>query len=827
MRTSRKAHIGEALEGSLIADQLRLEQDSVTDGVNRYREMAQVAMKRGERPSLKPVERFMLHWYLPLREEIKMDQTRIRRGSEKITSATGYYIWGPVMLMLKAERIAVCAMHQALDVCLTDPLGVKFAHVAYSIGRSVVAEIQLDTLKKSDKEAYDEMDRRLRAINPCTVNWYCNRTLDDPIWNRKVCAHLGVRLFWHLIHTASIRDYEKPFERAFIPEYRREQKRTVRYIRCSDELLDIIDEGTAAREMLHPRYQPMLVPPLPQSSTHEGGYLRLRAPLVSKLTRGQKALIEKANMPEVYAGFNALQSTAWRINEEVLDAQISAWNAGGGVLGVPPVHNLPMPEKLKVGDQKAINANAHERAEVWEMNRQMKGERKMFNMLVGDAARFRKRRIHIPHFMCFRSRCYARPTVLNHQRGDMVRALFEFADPRPMSDRAMWWLKVHAANCYGIDKVPFDDRVQWTDNNASMIQLCAEKPEATTFWHDADKGDAPWQFLAACNALIYPNCGARLPVQADGTCNGLQHYAAMGRDEAGAVAVNLLPCSFPNRVYSDVARETEKLVLDDAANSTAWLQFKKRDGTILRYEIKEIAARLCGNITDDTVKHPVMTAVYGVTYVGARQQVYESLTKAGYDSESKYRTSMYLSRLVIDSMDSVVPVARSIMVWLGKLARIVSIKLRKPLVWRTPLGFPVQQPYRQLKKFTIRTIMQDLRLAVTDDNLPVLPSRQIDGFAPNFVHSIDATHMLMVANECKKRGIAFAAVHDSFWSHAEDMDELRQIVLEKFVELHRVDLLDDLVGQLREQHPGVEFPDPPPRGNLDINRCLNATYAFS
>jgi DNA-directed RNA polymerase len=42
------------------------------------------------------------------------------------------------------------------------------------------------------------------------------------------------------------------------------------------------------------------------------------------------------------------------------------------------------------------------------------------------------------------------------------------------------------------------------------------------------------------------------PVHQDGSCNGLQHYAALGRDQAGAESVNLFPFEKPSDVYSDV-----------------------------------------------------------------------------------------------------------------------------------------------------------------------------------------------------------------------------------------------------------------------------------
>ena len=69
------------------------------------------------------------------------------------------------------------------------------------------------------------------------------------------------------------------------------------------------------------------------------------------------------------------------------------------------------------------------------------------------------------------------------------------------------------------------------------------------WWQSAD---APWQCLAACmevrDALASGDPAAfrsRLPVQMDGSCNGLQHYAALSRDAPGAHAVNLLPVDRP------------------------------------------------------------------------------------------------------------------------------------------------------------------------------------------------------------------------------------------------------------------------------------------
>lgn len=54
--------------------------------------------------------------------------------------------------------------------------------------------------------------------------------------------------------------------------------------------------------------------------------------------------------------------------------------------------------------------------------------------------------------------------------------------------------------------------------------------------------------------LPHPACHCPPPAQ-DGSCNGLQHYAALGRDSMGATSVNLSPSDLPQDVYSEVAAQ--------------------------------------------------------------------------------------------------------------------------------------------------------------------------------------------------------------------------------------------------------------------------------
>jgi len=100
---------------------------------------------------------------------------------------------------------------------------------------------------------------------------------------------------------------------------------------------------------------------------------------------------------------------------------------------------------------------------------------------------------------------------------------------------------------------------------------------------------------------------SHFPVHQDGSCNGLQHYAALGRDQAGAESVNLAPSPIPQDVYSAVASLVEKLRQRDAENGVS------------------VAQVLEGFIKRKVIKQTVMTTVYGVTRYGARLQIAKQL----------------------------------------------------------------------------------------------------------------------------------------------------------------------------------------------------------
>jgi len=113
------------------------------------------------------------------------------------------------------------------------------------------------------------------------------------------------------------------------------------------------------------------------------------------------------------------------------------------------------------------------------------------------------------------------------------------------------------------------------------------------------------------------------------------------------------------------------------------------------------------------------------------------------------------------------------------------------------------------------------------DKLPVSVTRQKSAFPPNYVHSLDSTHMLMTAVEMDHRGLAFTAVHDSYWTHASDVSVMNETLRHCFLDLYQAPLLEQLLESFQLRHPEEEFPPLPPRGDLDITKVLDADYFFS
>ncbi|XP_011069439.2 DNA-directed RNA polymerase 1A [Sesamum indicum] len=87
--------------------------------------------------------------------------------------------------------------------------------------------------------------------------------------------------------------------------------------------------------------------------------------------------------------------------------------------------------------------------------------------------------------------------------------------------------------------------------------------------------------------------------------------------------------------------------------------------------------------------------------------------------------------------------------------------------------------------------------------------------------------MMMTAIACSEAGLSFAGVHDSYWTHACDVDKMNMILREKFVELYEAPILENLLEGFQKSFPNLNFPPLPERGDFDLREVLESTYFFN
>ena len=473
------------------------------------------------------------------------------------------------------------------------------------------------------------------------------------------------------------------------------------------------------------------------------------------------------------------------------------------------------------------------------------------------AEKFMDDAIYFPTNLDFRGRAYPIPPNLSHLGSDLCRGLLTFAEKKPLGEAGFFWLKVHLSNLFGNNKISFDERAVWVDEHLPRIYDSVNKPlDGDRYW---DTAEEPFQALAAMYEIVNAiesgdptTYECSLPIHQDGSCNGLQHYAALGRDYSGGMAVNLTPNSEPQDVYTRVLdivlmkmQNDEKIPAEVGVEyyneNTAYKLGKEvydaQEGPKLTTEadVKNgiLARQLSGYVARKVIKQTVMTSVYGVTRIGARAQIQSRLEEKIYRNRimtpeldrELFDASRYLADLTLNSLEEMFAGAKEIMDWLGNCSHLIA-KAGHVMSWVTPMGLPVMQPYRQMASHTVRTTMQSITLSIEDEALPVNSSKQRSAFPPNYVHSLDATHMLMTCLRMKDQNLTYASVHDSYWTHPCDIPVMSKLIRECFVELYGGPVLEDLRDSLVMRYPEIDFPPVPETGTLELNEVLDSKYFF-
>jgi DNA-directed RNA polymerase len=725
------------------------------------------------------------------------------------------------------------------------------------IGTAVEAELWASDLAERDPKLFERVVRRskakhsrrdLRIKSAKIVSEKAGHEWDA--WTSDLKVHVGEVLLNAVLERSDVFQIERDGEASvvvFTPD--------------AFAAIQIMDE---IEQWMRPVYMPMVVPPRPWTSTSTGCYLSRevsnRLKLVKTSDRHVLSMLDQkiksGEAKPFIDGINAIQATPFAINQPIMNMVRWAFSEGLTIKKLPrrdPLPKVEFPDEYDTMDWKEQKGWRLKAAEVATINRGIMSEAAGFRQdmwmaqMLAEVPAF-----YLPHNVDFRGRIYPIPHF-NNQRADYIKAMIRFAEGKPLGKSGARWLMIHLANCGDFEKVSkksFDARRQWVNANHDRIMSVAADPKTNLWWTEAD---SPFQFLAACIeyrdwCVLGDAFVSHLPISLDGSNSGLQHYSAALRAEDDGRHVNLVPQDKPADIYQAVADRTMEMVQAEAGDPLAdlWLAY---------------------GITRSVVKRNVMTFAYSSETFGFKQQLIDDLmtplhhkvllgelTEHPFKDQS-WAAAGYLAKKVFAAVNETVAKAGEGMRFLQKAASLLAHE-KKPLVWTTPVGFPVLHRYSEFEVKRVNLFLYDRAIKVADAmtgdkvtedggvlrrifaNVRVRPkdtinkSKQKSAVAPNVIHSLDAAHLLKTVNLAHAEGInSFCMIHDSFATHAADTGRFFDIIRDQMVEMYTKH------DPFQEIHAAAcaalsdkgrdKLPNPPAKGSLDLDAIRSSLYAFA
>lgn len=875
--------------------QVELEMLMIERGADRYRSKVAKAIDKQEMTSLRPYRRILEDMVDVMGKGLTswlQGNAKVLRGKRGARSL--------VYDCLKGMDPYVCAFVTAR--ALLDGVTIQntnLRRLASAVGAAVEYEARMASWLKRDPKLFHEVQRSLTAqkataqhrkrVNINRFNKLIKTKHRWRPWTRDEHLHVGLKLLDILARVSGHVQITKD------PAFKRMGKKEAPYmVTCGPELLQYLEESTTNDQERTPQYLPCLMPPKRWEGVRRGGYytpLMVLPRLIRFKTSNEEVQgmaadeYDALDMPKVFSALDKVQEVPWRVNQRVLAIAHEAWERDMAIGKLGKREPLDLPAPLPGQRRDDLKGEARKAAEAeWQKKHPKKFAewKRLAATTYGDNARrvsngmavrttleiadmFAKEEFYFPHMLDFRGRMYPIPAYLQPQGNDLARGLLTFAHGRPVGEWGLYWLAVHLANCWGNDKVSYDERRDWVESQDEMWVRIANAPLKNLEW---TKVDDPWQTLAAILEYARVRCSdnppgevSSLPVRVDGTCNGIQHLSALMRDAVGGASVNLMPGEKPRDIYAEVAAILQERLegIRDAGG---------REGQMADMWLQAFG----GTIPRKFTKSPVMVTPYGGTKDSFKGSTMKWLTdanpKAIPDSKTKmlvkdaktgdmkpremgnrFAAALWIVPHLWDSVAGRVVQGRVCMQWLQDCARLVA-DAGQPIWWTTSVGFHVRHFYGKLKRRRVTTLIDGKRVDIVDwvRTKEMSKKDQLQGIAPNFVHSQDGavnmeTILLFMQGDDPP---PFTTIHDAFGTVAGEMWPLFQAIREAFVRIHSTDVLHQFrvrcVLMLRDhlmatkEGWGLEYcwveantlvPEVPIKGELDIEEVRNADYFFA
>ena len=453
----------------------------------------------------------------------------------------------------------------------------------------------------------------------------------------------------------------------------------------------------------------------------------------------------------------------------------------------------------------------------------------------------------------YRGRLYYTEPFLNFQGSDIARGMFRFAEEKEMTESGLQWLAVHTAvsfnMSYNIDNIPdwckadyksflkeeklesisvdkmtIEDRITWCNEYMESILEAGKNYE---FHMEAEK---PVSFLACCiewsdyqratenGQTFYTN----LPIPIDGSNNGWQHLGAISKDEKTGELVGLTEQEIQQDFYVQTAKELIRLTEDERLQEIlASMPMKHiRKGISKRGSMTRAYSAGAGKIGENMwfdCRTEDFHEIYGITEADC----------------------MKLAKILVKAINNVCPGPLKTMSYLQELAEFQIGKYKRneegeyelsegkgetKLSWTTPSDFNVEYSnwlYLDVKHRCSIGGKQIKHVARLASDRPDVKGFMC-GISPNFVHSMDASHMALVICQWNHD---FCAVHDSFATHASNVEDLVDLTKNVFIKMYdKLNYFDIIREEITNNEDAVPKPD---LGRLNIQEIQYSDYFFA
>ena len=741
--------------------------------------------------------------------------------------------WHYLIGLVSAEQTAVITIKKALEYIGTNNTRKNqqsTTSLANSIGEALRQQMMFENWKiNSQIEA--ELDGYKKSYASILIERAKGQVHRNTIsnWKRKFTAYeelewgtdaivVGAKLIDLLVQSSPD---------TFNLEMKLIKGKSTRLFTLTEQATKAVAESQDMMSLNRPFLLPTLIEPLDWSyidGKPVGGYHHLKQPLFTSGKHKHTAGDALAASPEFLESINTIQKTSWSINTWMLSVIEMLYGTKSPHGDLPQLSTIDILERLtteeynELSDEDRKAYHTKRRAQL-ETNESIKGKHAAFTRKLSIAHKMAEHdNFYFPHFSDFRGRLYPMSQELNPQSDSVGRSLLKFTEGKALGATGLYWLKVHLANLYGLDKATFEERVDWATSVIKSGQLaeCVDSPLDGGLFTESDE---PMTFLAAAKELVDAyeldapeTYVSHIPVAIDGTCNGMQLLSLLGKDEIGAEKTNCSASPERYDLYVEVSDEVMSILnAERHENEVAedWFQKLYNDKAKQR----------------KTVKRAVMTSPYGVSTRGIQTQLISDKFCNNMNA-SRDEAATYMTYCIQKAMSKVNGKAVDIMAWLQETSRIVTDSGNE-VTWNTPMGLRVTQGYWYTDKKKITTTLGEVILWQEDRDHGLDHKKNAGAMSPNFIHSLDASMLQLTALKMAESGHSeFAFIHDSYAMHASNVEELSICLRQAAYELFSQDVLAEFKASL-EARNDIELPTLPEYGEFDIADIHKAAYFFS